>query len=52
MTIEAKPVGVKRITVSGMAVVVVRKDINNLHLGLFPPLGRVRVKAASWPVKP
>ena len=45
MTIEAKPVGVKRITVSGMAVEVVRKDIKNLHLGVYPPLGRVRVAA-------
>ena len=40
MTIEAKP---QRITVSGIAVEVVRKDIKNLHLGVYPPLGRVRV---------
>ena len=35
----------QRITVSGMAVDVVRKDIKNLHLGVYPPLGRVRVAA-------
>ena len=40
MTIEAKA---QRITVSGIAVEVVRKDIKNLHLGVYPPLGRVRV---------
>ena len=33
----------RRITVSGIAVEVVRKDIKNLHLGVYPPLGRVRV---------
>ena len=31
------------IRVSGLAVRVVRKDIKNLHLGVYPPLGRVRV---------
>lgn len=30
-------------TVSGIRVEVVRKDIKNLHLGVYPPLGRVRV---------
>jgi hypothetical protein len=34
-----------RITVSGIAVEVVRKDIKNLHLGVYPPNGRVRVAA-------
>ena len=29
--------------VSGIAVEVVRKDIKNLHLGVYPPQGRVRV---------
>src|SRR5665811_251985 len=38
MTIEAH-----HITVSGIAVDVVRKDIKNLHLGVYPPHGRVRV---------
>lgn len=33
----------RRITVSGVAVDVVRKDIKNLHLGVYPPEGRVRV---------
>lgn len=42
MTIEAAR---QHITVSGMAVEVVRKDIKNLHLGVYPPLGRVRVAA-------
>ena len=31
--------------VSGLAVQVVRKDIKNLHLGVYPPNGRVRVAA-------
>ncbi len=33
------------ITVGGLAVEVVRKDIKNLHLGVYPPNGRVRVAA-------
>ena len=33
----------QRITVSGLPVEVVRKDIKNLHLGVYPPNGRVRV---------
>lgn len=40
MTTEAH-----RILVSGIAVDVVRKDIKNLHLGVYPPNGRVRVAA-------
>lgn len=31
------------ITVSGIAVQVIRKDIKNLHLGVYPPNGHVRV---------
>ena len=31
--------------VGGLAVEVVRKDIKNLHLGVYPPTGRVRVAA-------
>ncbi len=31
------------ITVSGLTVDIVRKDIKNLHLGVYPPGGRVRV---------
>ncbi len=34
-----------RITVGGIAVEVVRKDIKNLHLGVYPPNGHVRVAA-------
>ncbi len=34
-----------QITVSGIAVEVVRKAIKNLHLGVYPPHGRVRVAA-------
>lgn len=33
------------ITVGGVRVHVVRKDIKNLHLGVYPPNGRVRVAA-------
>src|SRR5437870_348906 len=31
------------ITVSGLPVQIVRKEIKNLHLGVYPPNGRVRV---------
>lgn len=33
--------------VSGIPVDVVRKDIKNLHIGVYPPDGRVRVAAPS-----
>ncbi len=33
------------ITVSGLRVQIERKDIKNLHLGVYPPNGRVRVAA-------
>ncbi|HIQ53465.1 MAG TPA: M48 family peptidase [Pseudomonas pachastrellae] len=35
----------RKITVGGLTVEVVRKPIKNLHLGVYPPLGRVRVAA-------
>jgi predicted metal-dependent hydrolase len=34
-----------QITVSGLRVEIVRKNIKNLHLGVYPPNGRVRVAA-------
>lgn len=34
-----------QITISGLPVQIVRKDIKNLHLGVYPPHGRVRVAA-------
>src|SRR6266481_2259568 len=34
-----------QITVHGLVVDVVRKDIKNLHLAVYPPAGRVRVAA-------
>ena len=34
-----------QITVSGLPVDVVRKAIKNLHLGVYPPDGRIRVAA-------
>jgi predicted metal-dependent hydrolase len=34
-----------QITVNGLIVDVVRKDIKNLHLGVYPPAGRIRVAA-------
>jgi predicted metal-dependent hydrolase len=40
MTIESH-----HLTVSGIRVEVLRKDIKNLHLGVYPPHGRVRVAA-------
>src|SRR5688500_7660342 len=33
------------IRVAGFDVEVVRKDVKNLHLAVYPPLGRVRVAA-------
>lgn len=33
----------RSLQIRGMPVEVVRKDIKNLHLGVYPPLGRVRV---------
>lgn len=33
------------LTVSGVNIEVVRKDIKNLHVGVYPPVGRVRVAA-------
>ncbi|EFK97778.1 hypothetical protein LDC_0167, partial [sediment metagenome] len=44
MITEASP-AIRRITVAGIKVEVVRKDIKNLHLGVYPPHGRVRVAA-------
>ena len=35
----------RHITVSNIRVEIVRKDIKNLHLGVYPPAGRVRVAA-------
>jgi predicted metal-dependent hydrolase len=32
-----------QITVSGLRVSIIRKAIKNLHLGVYPPNGRVRV---------
>jgi len=34
-----------QITVNGVEVLVIRKAIKNLHLGVYPPNGRVRVAA-------
>jgi predicted metal-dependent hydrolase len=33
----------RQVTISGIQVEIVRKDIKNLHLGVYPPDGRVRV---------
>lgn len=35
----------RQIKISGLTVDIVRKDIKNLHLGVYPPNGRVRVAA-------
>lgn len=37
--------GSANLTVAGIDVDVVYKDIKNLHIGVYPPLGRVRVAA-------
>jgi predicted metal-dependent hydrolase len=33
------------LTISGIDIDVVYKDIKNLHIGVYPPFGRVRVAA-------
>lgn len=38
----------RRIDVGGTPVEVVRKNIKHLHLGVYPPEGRVRVAAPSY----
>lgn len=35
------------LTVRGISIDVVYKDIKNLHIGVYPPLGRVRVAAPT-----
>jgi len=35
----------RQICISGIEVEVIRKDIKNLHIGVYPPEGRVRVAA-------
>src|SRR6202012_2454789 len=35
------------LTIRGIDVDVIYKDIKNLHIGVYPPLGRVRVAAPS-----
>ncbi len=37
-----------RIDLGGIAVDVVRKDIKNVHLGVYPPGGKVRIAAPAW----
>lgn len=37
----------QQITVSGIPVEVVRKEIKNLHLAVYPPAGRVRIAVPS-----
>ena len=45
MSIEIRNSETHQITVSDLVVDVVRKPIKNLHLGVYPPNGRVRVAA-------
>ena len=40
--------GSHRIDIRGIPVEVVRKSIKNLHIGVYPPSGRVRVAAPLW----
>lgn len=37
----------RHITVRGISVEIVRKDIKHLHLGVYPPSGRVRVASPA-----
>lgn len=45
MTTKAKS---HRIDIRGIPVEVVHKSIKNLHIGVYPPSGRVRVAAPLW----
>jgi predicted metal-dependent hydrolase len=35
----------RRIRLGEIAVDVIRKDIKNIHLGVYPPMGKVRIAA-------
>jgi predicted metal-dependent hydrolase len=37
----------KQLTVGGIAIEVVFKDIKNVHLSVYPPMGRVRIAAPA-----
>ena len=37
-----------RIELGGLSVEVVRKQIKNIHLSVYPPNGRVRISAPNW----
>lgn len=37
-----------RIDLGGISVDVVRKNIKNVHLGVYPPGGKVRIAAPAW----
>ncbi len=39
---------VTRLDLGGVRVDVIRKDIKNIHLGVYPPHGKVRIAAPSW----
>jgi predicted metal-dependent hydrolase len=41
----SQPLEMRQIRIGKLTVEVVRKDIKNLHLGVYPPDGRVRVAA-------
>ena len=38
----------EQIEIAGIDIDVVRKDIKNMHLAVYPPRGRVRVAAPLW----
>jgi len=44
------PVSTEQIIVSNITIDIVRKDIKNIHLAVYPPMGRVRI-AAPFQVK-
>lgn len=39
---------VTRLDLGDVLVDVIRKDIKNIHLGVYPPHGKVRIAAPSW----
>jgi hypothetical protein len=39
---------VTRLDLGSVRVDVVRKNIKNIHLGVYPPAGKVRLAAPEW----
>ena len=38
-------INLRKMNIGGLEVNVIRKDIKNIHLGIYPPNGRIRIAA-------